>query len=317
MRPQMDLQARRACAALAAVGLSCTLMATDPLGATAVAGPDLPAHLTSGRAVQYGSPAVVSGNLGAAQARTPLALEYAPGGSSTWTAVAHTTAGRRGEYRLGARLARSGSLRVVSGAASTATAGQPAQASASLPVAVRAGLSIGHRVLDVLSGHRTTLAGAVHPAAAGGQVALQLRRGGGWTTVARTRTGQQGRFRLGYTPNHTGSDIARLSFSGDSVNAPAQRMLGRLNSYVAVEASYYALGGTTACGQQLSPGTLGVANKTLPCGTMVTLRDGGRSVRVPVIDRGPYVAGRDFDLTEATKNAVGFAGTGIVWATAS
>jgi rare lipoprotein A (peptidoglycan hydrolase) len=49
----------------------------------------------------------------------------------------------------------------------------------------------------------------------------------------------------------------------------------------------------------------GVASLTLPCGTMVTLSYQGRRVTVPVIDRGPYVEGRVFDLTEATKEALG------------
>ena len=80
-------------------------------------------------------------------------------------------------------------------------------------------------------------------------------------------------------------------------------------------ASWYGGGGGTACGQQLTSSTLGVANKTLPCGTLVTLRYGNQSIRVPVIDRGPYVAGRDFDLTEATKRAIGFGDTGDVWST--
>ena len=62
------------------------------------------------------------------------------------------------------------------------------------------------------------------------------------------------------------------------------------------------------------PGTLGVANKTLPCGTMVKLRYHGHTVTVPVIDRGPYVAGRDFDLTEATRDRLGFPGVGTVLA---
>jgi rare lipoprotein A (peptidoglycan hydrolase) len=63
------------------------------------------------------------------------------------------------------------------------------------------------------------------------------------------------------------------------------------------------------------PGTMGVANKTLPCGTMVKLRYHGRSVTAPVIDRGPYVAGRDYDLTEAVKSRLGFPGVGTVLAT--
>ena len=51
------------------------------------------------------------------------------------------------------------------------------------------------------------------------------------------------------------------------------------------------------------------------CGTLVTLRYHGRSIRVPVVDRGPFVAGREFDLTEATKRALGFGDTGTVWST--
>ena len=52
------------------------------------------------------------------------------------------------------------------------------------------------------------------------------------------------------------------------------------------------------------------------CGTLVTLRYNGRSIRVPVIDRGPYVEGREFDLTLATKEALGFGDTGEIWSTA-
>ncbi len=81
----------------------------------------------------------------------------------------------------------------------------------------------------------------------------------------------------------------------------------------AAEASWYGGGGSLACGGTLTNSTLGVANKTLPCGTRLTLRYEGRTVRVRVIDRGPYVAGREFDLTEATKRALGFGDLGEVW----
>ena len=91
--------------------------------------------------------------------------------------------------------------------------------------------------------------------------------------------------------------------------------MGRLNVFRLAEASWYGGGGTMACGGSLTSSTLGVANKTLPCGTLVTLRYGSRSIRVPVVDRGPYVAGREFDLTEATKEALGFGSTGAVWST--
>ena len=70
-----------------------------------------------------------------------------------------------------------------------------------------------------------------------------------------------------------------------------------------------------ACGGELTSWTVGVANRTLPCGTFVTLRYDGHTVRVPVVDRGPFVEGREFDLTEATKRELGFGDTGEVWAT--
>ena len=61
-------------------------------------------------------------------------------------------------------------------------------------------------------------------------------------------------------------------------------------------------GSGTACGQRYSKTILGVAHKTLPCGTRVTLRNpkNGRTITVRVIDRGPYVAGRTWDLSRAT-----------------
>jgi rare lipoprotein A (peptidoglycan hydrolase) len=112
-----------------------------------------------------------------------------------------------------------------------------------------------------------------------------------------------------------GSAIVRLHFAGDARDLPARRRLGRLNVYHLAGASWYGGGGQTACGGSLTSSTQGVANKTLPCGTLVTLHYGGRTVRVPVIDRGPYVEGREFDLTEATKQALGFGDTGQVWST--
>lgn len=75
-----------------------------------------------------------------------------------------------------------------------------------------------------------------------------------------------------------------------------------------VLASWYGpgfYGNRTACGQTYTPQILGVAHKTLPCGTPLQLTYGGRSITVPVIDRGPYVAGRTLDLSNATKLALG------------
>jgi rare lipoprotein A (peptidoglycan hydrolase) len=75
-----------------------------------------------------------------------------------------------------------------------------------------------------------------------------------------------------------------------------------------VVASWYGPGfwdNRTACGQVLTPELLGVAHLTLPCGTLVTLRYRGVTVTMPVVDHGPHVAGREFDLTYRARVALG------------
>jgi rare lipoprotein A (peptidoglycan hydrolase) len=69
-------------------------------------------------------------------------------------------------------------------------------------------------------------------------------------------------------------------------------------------------GRSTACGQVLAPTTIGVANKTLPCGTQVTISYAGRSVSTTVIDRGPYHKGYAWDLTKKAAKRLGFLSVG-------
>ena len=71
-------------------------------------------------------------------------------------------------------------------------------------------------------------------------------------------------------------------------------------------------GNNTACGQTLRPSTMGVAHKTLPCGTSVKFVYQGRAVVTQVIDRGPYIHGRTWDFTKAVSDALGFEGVGRV-----
>jgi hypothetical protein len=56
---------------------------------------------------------------------------------------------------------------------------------------------------------------------------------------------------------------------------------------------------------QFLPDTWGVAHKTLPCGTMLILTHGPNTIEVPVVDRGPYIAGRELDLSPRIKAALG------------
>lgn len=80
-------------------------------------------------------------------------------------------------------------------------------------------------------------------------------------------------------------------------------------------ASWYGpgfYGQRTACGQTYTSSSWGFAHKTLPCGTVVQFRNGGRIVSAPVIDRGPYTAGRTFDLSAALCGALGHCYTGSI-----
>jgi rare lipoprotein A len=67
-------------------------------------------------------------------------------------------------------------------------------------------------------------------------------------------------------------------------------------------------GKKTACGQTLTPGVLGVANRTLPCGTLVKVTYAGHTLTVPVLDRGPY-SHADWDLTSGAAVALGITET--------
>ena len=82
--------------------------------------------------------------------------------------------------------------------------------------------------------------------------------------------------------------------------------------HTSVASVYTDYGGPLACGGRLARNQLGVAHKSAPCGALITFRYGGRIVRVPVIDRGPYIAGREWDLTGATAELLGFNGLDFI-----
>jgi peptidoglycan lytic transglycosylase len=184
-----------------------------------------------------------------------------------------------------------------------------AAAQSEATVARAADVATHHRTLDVLPGRRATVLGHVRPAVAGRRVALQRRGAERWSTIDHATTTAGGAFAFRFRPRRPGS--ARLRVLVDS----ARREIGRLNVYRRAAVSWYGpglYGNKLSCGGTLTPGTLGVANKTLPCGARVTLRRGHRVVRVRVVDRGPYVAGREFDLTAATRERLRFGGAGSV-----
>jgi rare lipoprotein A len=166
----------------------------------------------------------------------------------------------------------------------------------------------------VLAGNGLAVHGKVRPSGRH-RVKVVFRGPDGGVRGVTTRA--DGTFAVRWAPDRIGSYAVRAYGVHDRRIAASRSAKRKLTSYRLAGASYYGpgiFGNGVACGGTLTPSTMGVAHKTLPCGTKVKLRYHGHSVTVPVIDRGPYVAGRDYDLTWAVKLKLGFPGVGTVLA---
>jgi len=96
------------------------------------------------------------------------------------------------------------------------------------------------------------------------------------------------------------------------------RPVGQWQSVVAGVRVPGGYGKQTACHQVLRPSTDGVSHPVLPCGAKIYLSYGGTRVLTQVIDRGPFVPGREFDLTGPLAAKLGLRGVKqIRWAYAA
>lgn len=76
-------------------------------------------------------------------------------------------------------------------------------------------------------------------------------------------------------------------------------------------ASYYSHGQRTANGEHFNPLGMTAAHKTLPFGTRLKVCRGGRCVEVRISDRGPFIRGRDIDLSLGAARVIGLTGVGV------
>ena len=280
--------------------------------------PRLPLSLDDGSIV-VGQSVQAHGRPGREFAGRTVVLEHRPGPDAAWVAVGSDRVGREGVYRIRHRFERPGRVRAVmrppqDGA--VAASGDAESRERRLAVAPR--VAVGGRRLHVKLGRSARVAGRVATRRSGVRVNLLAKRGRGWTRLDRARTRAGGRFVLRDRVNRTGRSRVRLAVARHAGLSRARRGVGRLHGYRTTYASWYGpgfYGQRTGCGSTLRQGQLGVAHKSLPCGTKVTFRHRGRTVRVPVIDRGPYVAGREYDLTEATARRLRFSGHGALLST--
>jgi rare lipoprotein A len=214
----------------------------------------------------------------------------------------------------------SGGAAPSSGGAAPSTGGQGPQAQPGnlLVTAQGNGMSISSRASAILRG-RLHVTGSTSTAAAGQTV--QIQRLGRethwrWAPTATAVVRPDGTFSAVWKVNHIGRFQLRAAVGTDpgSRTAAASPTV-TITAYRPSLATLYGpgfWGRSTACGQTLTRHTLGVANRTLPCGTPVALYYRGRTLVVPVIDRGPYANGADWDLTMATASKLGVTGTATV-----
>jgi peptidoglycan lytic transglycosylase len=285
-----------------------TAYAAVPAAHTATSSGVTMAGEGSHQKLRYGSPLRLAGFAAHKAPGRPVRLEYAPGGRG-WRPVTTTTTQPGGAYGFDVRAGQSGAYRAVAENGGPSTPKQ-------VTVVPRLQGAVTRHV------HRRSavrLHGELRPGLRGRNVRIEMRLRRGWKRVAAARTLAGGRFHAVWHPARTGAFRLRVRFRGDRLNAGASRPLGRrVYVYRPSQASWYGpgfFGGHLACGGRLGAGTLGVANRSLPCGTRVTFRYGRRSVTVPVVDRGPFSGSREWDLTAATKRRLGFPDVGTVWTT--
>jgi rare lipoprotein A len=167
-----------------------------------------------------------------------------------------------------------------------------------------------------------SVTGAVPASAAGDTVEVdQLGSGANatWVSVATATAQSGGSFTATWRPSHAGEMTIRATIRGAQASSATAAPTLSVTVYRRSTATLYGpgfYGHRTACGEILRRKTIGVANRTLPCGTPVQVYYDGRVITVPVIDRGPYAHGANWDLTMATGRAIGMLGTEVIGATA-
>jgi hypothetical protein len=154
------------------------------------------------------------------------------------------------------------------------------------------------------------------PGAARRRIILQrLDARHGWRNLARSRVHRTERYDVRWRATISGRSNLRVVLARRRVSAAAAAPVAFVNVYRPGMATFYGpglFGNMTSCGQLLTPLLLGVAHRTLRCGRRVAILHDGRELIVPVVDRGPFNSGYDWDLTQATADALGFTASGRI-----
>lgn len=172
----------------------------------------------------------------------------------------------------------------------------------------------------VLVDRTVTIRGRVEAADAGRPVRVERQLPDTtWAPIATAAVAADGTFRATWKADAPGRvalralvDRGNAADGAPVATAASAPLTAELTVFASFVSSWYGpgfFGRKTACGQRLRRSTVGVAHKTLPCGTVVDIYYKGRTLEVPVIDRGPFIKGRDWDLTQAAAEKLGIKAT--------
>jgi len=275
--------------------------------------------------LRYGESIDVSGRAAGRNEGTLVSLLYRGNTLDDWVELDVDELDDQGRFRLeGENRRRSGEARVVVGrqTARAAVNGEglaPELTSRAEEITIASQLRADEADEDtvVRAGRSATVTGTLRPGFEGREVVLERRDGDGWRTLGRATTREGGRFTVSHLQERSEAFEVRVRFEEDEINTGWHDEPGRMAFLSRDGASWYGpgfYGKRTACGQTLTGDIKGVAHKTLPCGTRVVFKRGDRTVTARVIDRGPFAAGRQWDLAPAVKQALSYSGDGPVWA---
>lgn len=204
-------------------------------------------------------------------------------------------------------------------APSTPTPADPAEP-ALRPTATLAGAGTWRATASTVASKPVRLSGTFNRKLRGKTVRFERLVGTKWRRATTAKVRSNGRFSARWRTRSTQVHELRARVTGATTRAAAPAAgdtAGTVQIEVTgkVKATFYGpglYGQKTACGQTLTPSTVGVAHRTLPCGTKVEIRRGGKSVVLPVIDRGPFANDATFDITKAAASDIGVDGVNAV-----
>lgn len=167
-------------------------------------------------------------------------------------------------------------------------------------------------------GQPLEFSGAIPSANTGDTIEIQkLDATLGWTTITTTTAASGGAFTARWLPTKAEKLQVRAVPTSASVRAATAIPTKTISVYQSFSATWFGpgfYGNRTGCGKKMTRKLIGVAHKRLKCGTKVEVYYNGRTIVVPVVDRGPFRKGTEYDLTYAAAKKLKFKQTDSVGA---